>query len=383
MPSASPSPESSLKPLTVLSLPHYIGSNPYQSRLNEALAGRGIHFLKWTRRVRLSHLRSLLANRQIPDILHQQWIHVDTLRPTLLRSLIATMLFFLQLGLLRLLGVRIVWTLHNKVSHDCAFPRLDRCIRQAMFRTAHAVIVHSEAAAAEAARHFDLRERERRKFQVVPHASYVRCYPETPGRTAVRRQLGISDEHFCLGFIGRLQAYKGIEELVTAFRRLPGNHLRLLAAGQVSSPTLLHWLRSQEASDPRIMLVPEHISEDRLYGYFRAADAVAFPFRNQLTSGSVLTAASFGCSLVLPNAPCISAGLPPEGRVLFDSGNPASLLDALQQVVTCETGTMGAINREAMELPEMSWDTMAKRTLEIYRREVETRSPQSPPPRGR
>src|SRR5258706_13200799 len=93
------------RPLKVLSLPHYVGSNPYTDRLRSALEQQGVEFLPWKEGSRLSHVRSLLAHRKAPDILHQQWMHVDTLRPTLARSILATTLCFLQLILLRLLGV--------------------------------------------------------------------------------------------------------------------------------------------------------------------------------------------------------------------------------------------------------------------------------------
>jgi beta-1,4-mannosyltransferase len=353
--------------LTALSLPHYAGSNPYQRHLNDAIGKQGVCFLVWGKQVRLSHLRSLIANRRIPHILHQQWVHVDTLRSTLVRSLIATFFFFLQVGFLRLLGVRIVWTLHNKVNHDGAFPRLDRWVRRAMFRVAHAVIVHSKASASDVSEHFALNKQARSKLQVVPHASYVGSYPETVSRRDARAFFGLSEHHFCYGLIGRLQSYKGIEELVEAFRQLPGDHLQLIAAGHVASLSLRCWLDEKCAEDARILLVPQRIPEDQLQTCFAAADVAVFPFRGQLTSGSVIMAASFGCALVLPQAPSLLAGIPRLGRVLFTPEDPDSLLNALRRVSTCDTAAMGARNRIAMESPKRTWETMGRRTVAVYR----------------
>jgi glycosyltransferase involved in cell wall biosynthesis len=236
-----------------------------------------------------------------------------------------------------------------------------------MFGMAHAVIVHSDAAAREASDYFALSKRARGKIRVVPHAGYFGTYPETVSRGEARASFGLSKSHFCYGSIGRLQPYKGIEELIEAFRQMPGCHLRLLAAGQVHSMPLRRWLEEQCVADPRIILLPERIPEDRLQACFAAADVVAYPFRDQLTSGSVLTAASFGRALVLPEAPGLAAGLPPGGRILFKSGNRVSLLDALEKVSTCDTEAMGAENRRATESPEMSWETMGRRTIEVYR----------------
>ena len=353
--------------LTVLSLPHYTGSNPYQTRLNQAVEQRGVRFLAWSRQVRLSHLRSLITNRRAPDILHQQWVHVDTMRRTLARSVVATFLFFLQVGLLRMLGVRIVWTLHNKINHDGVYPKLDRWVRKTMFRLAHAVIVHSTPAAQDASAHFALNKKTRGKLRVVPHASYVGSYPADLSRSEARARFGLTENQFCYGLIGRLQAYKGIEELVEAFRQLPEDHLRLLVAGRVASPRLGRWLNEKRVEDTRIILVPEHIPEDQLQTCFAAVDATVYPFRNPLTSGSVLMAASFGCALVLPRVPTLLAGLPRSGCVLFEPGDRDSLVDALRRVSTCNTTAMGKMNRIAMEAPKMGWDAMASQTVALYR----------------
>jgi beta-1,4-mannosyltransferase len=182
-----------------------------------------------------------------------------------------------------------------------------------------------------------------------------------------RAFFGLSEHHFCYGMIGRLQSYKGVEELVEAFHQLPGDHLRLIAAGQVASPSLRCWLDKKCAEDARIILVPERIPEDQLQTCFAAADVAVYPFRGQLTSGSVMMAASFGCALVLPQAPTLLAGLPQMGRILFKPEDRGSLLDALRRVSTCDTAAMGASNRSAMESPIMTWETMGRRTVAVYR----------------
>ncbi len=354
--------------LTVLSLPHYRGSNPYQAQLNGALERRGVRFLPWNRQVRLSPLRACLAGRALPAILHQQWIHVDTLRPTLGRSLLAAALFFGQIAALRLAGVKIVWTLHNKCNHSGLFPRLDWHVRRAMCRLAHAVIVHSEPAREEAGAYFRLSAAARAKLCVVPHAGYAGYYPNKTARPEARAKFGLAEDQFCFGFIGRLERYKGIEETVQAFRALPGAHLRLLIAGQASGPELLRWLQDQAAADPRILFHPGRVAEEEFQFYFAASDSVVCAFREQLTSGSVLTAASFGRGLVLPDLPGVSDGLPARGRVLYEPGNLAALTEAMRQASLSDAAAMGAANRAAMEDAGRSWEAMADRTLAVYHR---------------
>jgi glycosyltransferase involved in cell wall biosynthesis len=70
------------------------------------------------------------------------------------------------------------------------------------------------------------------RLHLVPNG--VDPLPPTE-RSVVRRKLGLEDGHVCVGFVGRLNAEKGVDRLVQAFadvrRRVPSARLALVGAG--------------------------------------------------------------------------------------------------------------------------------------------------------
>ena len=96
----------------------------------------------------------------------------------------------LQLAVLRLGGVRLVWTMHDLVNHEGLHPTLDRWCRRITALLSDAVIVHCQAA----------RERARSevgvsagKLSVIPHGHYIGRYPASGDRRAARQALGLPD----------------------------------------------------------------------------------------------------------------------------------------------------------------------------------------------
>src|SRR5690348_5469587 len=52
------------------------------------------------------------------DILHFHWLHPYLIRPGALATLLRSIRLILELIILKLVGQRIVWTVHNLKNHD-------------------------------------------------------------------------------------------------------------------------------------------------------------------------------------------------------------------------------------------------------------------------
>jgi len=349
--------------LKVVFLPFWKASNPYQVELARALEARGAEVEGAPERTLF--LGDVLRRRA--DVLHLHWLS-PLLRgprgPGGLRRLLQTIAVAAQLALLRAAGVRIVWTAHNLAGHEARDPGIERLCAALVARLAHRVIAHGPRARTILVR--ELRLRSAAKVVVVPHGSYLGVYPEGASRQAARERLGLGAGDFVFLFLGQLRPYKGLLELVRAFRKLEERRARLVIAGLASSAAVERELRGASAGESRILLLPGFVPDDELQVYFGAADVAALPYEDVLTSGSLVLAMSFGVACLGPRLGCLEDYLEEQGGFLYDAGAPEALRNALAEALRAAGSVreMGAFNRK--KVAAQSWPRVAGDTLAAY-----------------
>ena len=148
-----------------------------------------------------------------PESLYRYGRGPARLRPLLSRVKLA--LFAARLAAARLLGYRIVWTIHQLYPHESVDRALERRGARFLARASDLLIAHDHWTAAQA------RVRSSRfagrKIAVVPHGSYIGAYPEGRPRSEVRSELGLPQDSFVFLCFGELRAYKDVELLLAAF----------------------------------------------------------------------------------------------------------------------------------------------------------------------
>jgi len=357
-------------PLKVLVLPDFRGENPYQQLLADHVPPR---------RAELTHaygyrrvfpiLRQVLAYR--PDVLHLHWLH-----PYLPRRDLAGLWFFglrtlLELALVRLRGVRVVWTIHNAVPHEARHRALECAINRWVARVAARVIVHSNSALAEVSGPYGL---DPRKATVIPHGHYRDCYAAAPARAEARARLGLPADARILLFLGLLRPYKGVEALIDSWDalarvdRLPAD-ARLVIAGKALDPEYEAALRARVEGVPSLDFRPGFVADEALPLYFGAADAAILPFTRILTSGSLLLAMSFACPVIAPALPPLVEALgPPEqdgaGALLYPPHDPGALQQALCAALDADLAALRG--QVARRCDALGWDRIGRATAEVY-----------------
>jgi beta-1,4-mannosyltransferase len=345
--------------LNVLFLPDYSRGNPYQRELAGELETRGVTVI------------GARAPKRNPLGLHLHWTHAylgqrASGRHARWRVARAT-LFVAQLMTLRLARVRIIWTLHNLGIHEeRPDDRLNVAIHRRLVRSSGAVIAHCEAAVRTAIATYDLGERDARKLHVIPHGSYVGVYGPPVDRAAARDRLGIPGDARLFVFVGAVRAYKGITDLIEAIRALPGDaNARLIVAGRAFDGAEADAVRNVAGDDERITLRLEFIPDDDLPVLLGAADAVALPFRDILTSGSAILAMSYGRPVIAPSLGCLPETLPADGNLLYDADDEGGLRWALWRALTADLDELGERNLERAK--ELDWGGIAEATATLYR----------------
>ncbi len=360
------------RPLRVLFLPDFSASNPYQSELARGLERLGVQVFmaRAPRRDPLPIIRAWVRHRR-PDVVHLHWTH-DYLGSGDSPGRLARARFLWQLRAIRALGTRLVWTVHNIGGHEGRRDPAELSVHRGLFALADAVICHCDAAVELVVDAYRLTLADRGRLHVIPHGNYIGAYPDVVYRDEARRRLDLAADSRVFLFIGGVRAYKGIEDLVSAFRELEGPDLRLLIAG---NPRVRHGvedltprLRLAAAADPRIRLMLRHVPDEEIQTVLNAADAVVLPFRSILTSGSAMLAMSFGRAVVAPRLGCLPEELGPDGSLLYDPDDPAGLGTAMRTALSSNLMELGARNREAALA--LDWDTIAVRTAGLYREPV-------------
>jgi beta-1,4-mannosyltransferase len=339
------------------------GGNPYWERLQASLEQGGIEFVSTDDPLYLQW-RWLVRHRDQVDVLHLH--HVQHHYACNEEEASGQMLlkFVGKLLLARLLGYRIVWTMHNLYPHKPLQPaRVGRLARLALAQLSHAVIVHCERARESLAREFY----RRRKVFVTPHPSYVDVYPDEMDREQARRALGLCPEQQVFLFLGAIRPYKGINSLIHTFRQFPDGNWALLIVGKPWDEAYLIELRQAIDNDRRITLRPQFVPNEELQIYFKAADVTVLPFTQVLSSGSALLALSFGCPVVAPDVGCMSDTVTPDVGILYDPAAPDGLYRALEK---CQSLDLPAMRQNAWQrASQLTWEAMAQQTLPAYGQE--------------
>ena len=272
--------------MKVLMMPDFTGANPYQADLAEALQAQGSRVRFADHRVVLAPiLRAALACRA--DVLHLHWTHPFTMHRRLSVTLIRSAQTLAELALLRLSGVRIVWTIHNLSEHEQRHPRLERWVLWALARLAHERIVHSEAALRAVMKAYGLPAR------VIPHgvAEPVR-WEQGPAREI----LSLPTSLLYLVF-GLVRAYKRVPDIIKAFRCIADPRAVLLIVGQPRTQAIQDEVDGLAAMDPRVIVRWGFVPEPDVAKYFASADSVVVAHEG-ITSGVAVLAAAYGKRLV-------------------------------------------------------------------------------------
>jgi glycosyltransferase involved in cell wall biosynthesis len=367
--------------IEVYHLPDYTDVNPYQRRLAEALDAEGVSVTVLGGRGRgLPVLRAIL-HEGLPDVVHLHFVHqfgIDSDSPPAWIgwpvSLVLTTRFLLQLAVLKLLGVGLVWTVHDLLNHERTATSVEVACKHLLVRfLLDEVLVHCPAAAAEIAEAYRLPDRLLEDVRVVPHGNFRGEYPDEIDRRTARERLDVPADATVFGFFGSVRPYKNVDLLVETFGRLDGDDLRLLVAGPPGTAAYGRTVADLAADDDRVHTAFEYVPTEEVQLYMRAADAIVVPFRTAersvLTSGSVVLAMGFGRAVVAPDVGCVGHAIEDAG-IAYDPGDGApeveaeALHGAMRTALEADLAAMG--RRAHRRTDRLTWDDVAVRTVDAY-----------------
>lgn len=246
-------------------------TNPYQTQL--------VHSLADSVDVRMFSWRAALLGRF--DVLHVHWPEFLLRDRTRIRTAARQILLLLVLLHIRLRRKALVRTLHNIAPHEPGTAVEARLLRLCDRVTTYWIVLNEFTPLPVNAR-----------AVLIPHGHYrdwFAMYPAPP-----------SEPGLLLCF-GRIRQYKGMPELLGAFRELPDPSLRLRIVGSPDDAATVALVRRAMRVDARITAVLHHVGDAEAATEFGRAELVVLPYPEMHNSGAALLALSLRRRVLVPD----------------------------------------------------------------------------------
>ncbi|WP_413171242.1 glycosyltransferase family 4 protein [Anabaena azotica] len=349
----------------VLMMPDYSKDNPYQTLLKRALEDEQVmvDFPKGYRRI-LPISRSILSQSIKINILHIHWINPYLKGENLFVFSVYSLKFLLDILIARMLGVKIIWTIHNRVSHESKFIKIELWVRQALSRIVHSMIIHNQSYLSEIAS--DLKISEKR-FSIISYGNFKGIYDCKISKDVSRNYLQIDKFKRVFLHQGNLRPYKGTEQLITAWRQWEENAKDsiLIIVGQPLNDDYAEKLKKDIDLTKSIIFIPEFIPDNLLGYYYSAADIAVLPFTQITSPSSLILAMSFSIPVIAPKIGAIQELLgETASSLLYDHTDPNGLMNSLNLSETVDLVDLSLqIDRSCDKL---SWLKTARSTKALY-----------------
>jgi beta-1,4-mannosyltransferase len=330
------------KAMKIIFIPDNRNKNSYQANLSYPLSKEGadVYFSGSVPKSVVTHWK--------PDILHIHWTTPFMIANSRFDTIVESTRFICELLLLKLFGVKIIWTVHNIIDHEGKFKSTELFFTKILARLCNKLIVHCPWAEREVIKYY-----KSSSIVVIPHGNYIDQYKNTISRSQAREKLKLSEEDIVFLYFGQIRPYKGIPELIGAFKMLKDDKAKLLIVGKPLDDINMNMNNCKD--DGRIKTILE---------FMNAADIVVLPFKNILTSGSAILSMSFGKPIIAPAIGCITDILDDKGSFLYTEDN---LFDAMQNTLNKDREIlldMGNYNFRLVK--QLNWDDIGKKTYNIY-----------------
>ncbi len=347
--------------------PDYTQANPYQAGLMSGLEASGVDVIPCSAEGLFPLLRAWSKVR--PDVVHLHWpnrfIETERRGASFLASLLAVRTL-VEVVLLRVLGVPLVWTVHNELSHERLTPRVELVYRHLLARLSVALILHCEEARERIVPRYRLPGGFRARCVVIPHGNFDPFYANPPARATARATLDLAADETVLLYFGLIRPYKRVPELIETFRSADPD-ARLLVVGNPWTDELGRAVEAAAKDDGRVRTDLRYVPDRAIELYFAAADGIVLPYDQVLTSGTAVLAMSFGRAVIAPDAGCLSELIGHGGGITYPASGEAGLQQALETAINDRAALrrMGERNRRVADAH--TWAAVGERTSRVYR----------------
>lgn len=278
-------------------------------------------------------------------------------------------------------GKRLALTAHNvnQARRDSNDSLLNRLTLRIQYRLVDHIFVHTQRMKTELIEEFGVRERA---VTVIRHP-INNAFPDTDLMpAAAKRRLGIGDGEKTVLFFGRIRPYKGIEQLLTAFRRIVTRDAtcRLIIAGEPKkgNEEYLEQITltiERDFAKGQIISKMTFIPDEEMELYLKAADVLVLPYKEIFQSGVLFLAYSYGLPVVATDVGSFREEIV-EGQTGFicRPDDPLALAEALETYFASDLyKTLESRRQDIRDYANLhhSWSAVAELTRSAYAKLLE------------
>ena len=280
-------------------------TNQYLSLIYRDFTKEGIEVNKLVKDDFWSVIADRLKGEKV--IIHYHWFQYSSrkfLKPVVLA--------FFWLFIYKLIGGKLIWTVHNRRPHIRRYGKFNHILRIFFEKLSYRNHVHCHCAVKEMA---EILKADTNKFFVVPHPDYpvqLRARSESfsvlknkYGQVSNVSQLQVQDQVYLM--FGQIREYKGVLPVAQIFARLPEKaNKKLLIAGSSKEAEYTRQLERLAQLHPGIILIPYFVPDEDESYFYGLADTVILNHQETLTSGAAVLAKNYGKKLLVPDVCCLS-----------------------------------------------------------------------------
>jgi glycosyltransferase involved in cell wall biosynthesis len=300
-------------------------------------------------------LRFLIYCLRRRPIVHVQWLCIP----------VWDVFYF---ALLRLLGIKMVHTMHNVLPHDREHWG-NRILWGAYYRAPQFLILHGYSFLAELKRQGLTIPKTR--LALVPYGLALQYLPAI-GREQARRELGWGSDEKVMVFVGSVHPYKGLDILLDAMEGIEEDkRLRLVLA--------VHWKESDRFGyEQQINRLAERFtvevqqgvpSTEKMRQLACGADMWVLPYRSASHSFVASIAQRYGTGMVVTNVGELPHVLGESLRQwVVAPGDIQELGRRIQSYLALPEAERQKIGQElhAQGFQKACWEVVAKKTANLY-----------------
>ena len=256
----------------------------------------------------------------------------------------------------------IVFTVHdlyefgNKSLHRKCLIEIKR---QIVFRYSNSIHVHNRHTKKLVGKRYKRRD----GIFVIPHGNFINYYENKISKSQARKYLGLPQDAFVFLFLGLIRPYKGLEDLIDAFKKLKVEGLRLIIAGRIFGvDNYEESLNALSRTDQRINICFGFVPDNELQIYFNACDFFVLPYKDITTSGAASLSLSFGRPIIAPYIASFPEVVKPEAGILYDPSKLNGLNNALDAATKMQFPESAVLDYAQ----KFDWDKIGKQLIELY-----------------